>query len=243
MGDHKPFEKRVFLCLMAGVVVIGFGAWAVFWGLAAKLGQWLTAAGAGSPLTAQWVGTWIVQTAWVGAPLLALYSLLVALVQWRIIVRLRPSPRGPAISPAQGASLSEADHQAARRREQRLFVHLLSRMQREGRLMDFLAEDLNAYGDEQIGAAARGVHTGCRRVVEALLAPQPVLTVPEDRPVTLTPSAYDPQAVTLTGRVTDHPPFDGIVRHAGWRAGRVEIPLLADDADPAIIAPAEVEVQ
>jgi hypothetical protein len=126
-------------------------------------------------------------------------------------------------------------------RETRLFVHLLTRLQREGRLMDFLAEDLERYDDAQIGAAARSVHAGCRRVVEKLLAPRPVMMEGEEASVTVD-EHYDATALTLTGRVGDRPPFQGIVRHAGWRATRVDIPLLAEETDPAIIAPAEVEV-
>ena len=93
----------------------------------------------------------------------------------------------------------------------------------------------------QIGAAVRSVHAGCRRTVDRLLAPRSVLAEPEEGRLTVA-ADYDTSAVTLTGRVTDHPPFEGIVRHSGWRAGRIEIPLLSDEADPAIIAPAQVEV-
>src|SRR5262249_49424094 len=39
---------------------------------------------------------------------------------------------------------------------------LLGVLQQEGRLLDFLEEDLGGYSDEQIGAAARGIHEGCR---------------------------------------------------------------------------------
>ena len=43
-------------------------------------------------------------------------------------------------------------------------IQLLALLQREGRLVDFLREDLGSYSDAQIGAAARDVHAGavCR---------------------------------------------------------------------------------
>ncbi|MBS3731400.1 MAG: DUF2760 domain-containing protein, partial [Desulfobacterales bacterium] len=46
----------------------------------------------------------------------------------------------------------------------------------------------------------------------------------------------------LTGNVTGEPPFTGILRHKGWRAGKLELPVLSSTGDPRIIAPAEVEI-
>ena len=43
---------------------------------------------------------------------------------------------------------------------------LLALFQREGRLVDFLREDLTGHPDESIGAAARDVHRGCKKVLE-----------------------------------------------------------------------------
>ena len=40
-------------------------------------------------------------------------------------------------------------------------VQILAALQREGRLIDFLEEDLSAYEDAQIGAAVRNIHQGC----------------------------------------------------------------------------------
>jgi len=47
-------------------------------------------------------------------------------------------------------------------------VQMLALLQREGRLIDFVLEDLTAYSDAQIGAAARDVHAGCHRVLDAM---------------------------------------------------------------------------
>jgi hypothetical protein len=165
--------------------------------------------------------------------------ILVMILMWRAA---RPARRAPAEGRPPAASRAPAEQRVATEtREARLFVHLLTRLQREGRLLDFLAEDIDAYDDAQIGAAARSVHAGCRRVVEKLLAPRPVMAEGEGGSVTVGED-YDAASVTLTGRVGDRPPFQGIVRHAGWRATRIDIPILAKETDPAIIAPAEVEV-
>jgi hypothetical protein len=164
---------------------------------------------------------------------------LAALLMWRAA---RPSRQPlPVARPAPAADTDAEQRAATRARETRLFVHLLNRLQREGRLMDFLAEDLETYEDAQIGAAVRSVHAGCRRVVEKLLSPRPVMAEGEEARVTLDEN-YDAAAITLTGSVGDRPPFKGVVRHAGWRATRMDIPLLSEKTDPAIIAPAEVEV-
>jgi hypothetical protein len=53
---------------------------------------------------------------------------------------------------------------------------------------------------------------------------------------------FDPNALKLIGNVTGQPPFQGTVRHRGWRARKIELPTLSGRQDPAIIAPAEVEV-
>src|SRR5688500_12565958 len=44
-------------------------------------------------------------------------------------------------------------------------LQLLSLLQREGRFVDFIEEDVANYADAQIGAAARVVHEGCRKAL------------------------------------------------------------------------------
>src|SRR5262245_66019812 len=53
-------------------------------------------------------------------------------------------------------------------------VQVLALLQREGRFIDFVREDLGAYSDAQIGAAARDVHAGCRRILERHVTLEPV---------------------------------------------------------------------
>src|SRR5215475_2921965 len=54
-------------------------------------------------------------------------------------------------------------------------IQVLALMQRDGRLIDFLMEDLAAYADAQIGAAVRDVHAGCRGVINRYLSLEPIL--------------------------------------------------------------------
>ena len=45
-------------------------------------------------------------------------------------------------------------------------LRVLAVLQRDGRLVDFLEEDIDAYADAQIGAAVRDIHRGCRKGAE-----------------------------------------------------------------------------
>ncbi len=136
---------------------------------------------------------------------------------------------------------SEAERREREIQDRRLFLHLLSVLQREGRLMDFLAEDLDEYDDDQVGAAVRNIHENCNKALEKYITADAVMAESEEEEVTVPPE-FDPSAVKLTGNVTGDPPFTGIVRHRGWRAGKIDLPTLSATRDPNIIAPAEVEI-
>lgn len=118
-------------------------------------------------------------------------------------------------------------------------LHLLSLLQRDGRLVDFVSEDLTSFSDAEVGAAARTVHQGCKKVLDGYVTLEPVLQDREGASVTI-PSGFDAAAVRLTGNVVGTPPFRGTLRHHGWRAADVRIP--APPGDPRILAPAEVEL-
>ncbi|MFW5931372.1 MAG: DUF2760 domain-containing protein, partial [Desulfosalsimonas sp.] len=123
----------------------------------------------------------------------------------------------------------------------RYYLHLLSVLQRRGRLLDFLKEDLSDYSDEQIGAAVRSIHENCSSTVEKYLAPRAIFQKDEGEEVTVE-SGFDPSKIKVIGNVTGEPPFSGVLRHPGWRAGKLELPVFSDSGDPEIIFPAEVEV-
>jgi Domain of unknown function (DUF2760) len=125
--------------------------------------------------------------------------------------------------------------------DRRLFLHLFSLMQREGRLMDFLEEDLDGYDDAQIGSAVRSIHSGCRKLVQEYLNPGPVMDQHEGAVVEV-PVDFDPATIKLTGNVVGEPPFKGILRHKGWQVGKMNLPTLSGRQNAEIIAPAEVEI-
>lgn len=146
----------------------------------------------------------------------------------------------PATSPAAGAPPGSAARKAEEASEDRA-VQVLALFQRDGRLVDFLREDIAGYPDEQVGAAVREVHSACRKVLDEYFALEPVMPGEEGRPTVVEPG-FDLACVKLVGTVTGKPPFRGVLRHKGWRARRVELPALPADAGRHVIAPAEVEI-
>lgn len=121
-------------------------------------------------------------------------------------------------------------------------LRVLALLQRDGRLVDFLLEDIEAYPDAQIGAAVRGIHRGCRKTLTEHLVFEPVLPAAEESPVTV-PADFDPAAIRLSGNVSGSPPFRGTLKHHGWRVKSAMLPALTGRGhDPSILAPAEVEV-
>lgn len=119
-------------------------------------------------------------------------------------------------------------------------VQILAILQRDGRLVDFLMEDLAAYPDAQVGAAVRDVHAGCRGALTRYASLAPVIDDEEGQAVTVE-RGTDPASVKVTGAMTGEPPYRGVLRHRGWQAVRMELPQLPATGR-TIIAPAEVEV-
>src|SRR5437867_3759510 len=70
-------------------------------------------------------------------------------------------------------------------------LRLLGALQEEGRLVDFLEEDLSPYPDDQIGAAVRTIHEGCRKALRERIAVEPVLRGAEGETVTVE-AGFDP---------------------------------------------------
>jgi len=117
----------------------------------------------------------------------------------------------------------------------------LGLLQREGRLVDFLQESIDDYDDADIGAAVRDIHRGCRKAITEHITLEPIMPGGEDEKVTVK-AGFDPGEVRLAGEVAGDPPFEGVLRHHGWRATKAELPVLSDNVDRRIIAPAEVEI-
>lgn len=120
-------------------------------------------------------------------------------------------------------------------------LQLLALLQREGRFVDFLEEDVASFADADIGAAARVVHAGCRKAIREHVKLEPVRSEEEGTRVTL-PDPLDAASVKLTGNVTGKGPFTGTLRHRGWRAADITMPTAVAGHDAHILAQAEVEL-
>ena len=118
---------------------------------------------------------------------------------------------------------------------------VLALLQREGRLIDFLREDVSSFADADIGAAARVVHAGSRKVIDQYLTLEPVLKDTEGAAVTV-PTGFNAERIRLTGNVAGEAPFRGALKHHGWVATSVRLPAVSAALDPRVIAPAEVEI-
>ena len=120
-------------------------------------------------------------------------------------------------------------------------IYTLVLMQREGRLVDFLQEDMSPFSDDQIGAAARQVHTGCRKVLKDYFNVKPVLNQVEGDSVDV-PEGFNPSEYELTGNVSGSAPYKGELRHKGWKVSQLNLPQRQQTTGLEVICPAEVEV-
>ena len=119
-------------------------------------------------------------------------------------------------------------------------LQLLSVFQREGRLIDFLAQDVAAFSDDDVGAAARVVHQGCSKALREHVTVEPVLRDEEGVRVTVTKEQLP--LVKFVGNVQGQAPYQGTIRHQGWRVSKISLALPVGDVDLSIVAPAEVEL-
>ena len=150
-----------------------------------------------------------------------------------------PAPSAPPAAPAPAAPASKPEAPAPK--PDVTALQLLSILQTEGRLLDFLDEDVSGFPDADVGAAARVVHEGCRKALRAHLVTRPIRDEAEGARIELA-AGYDAAAHKLTGSVKGAPPYVGALRHRGIRAEKLTLPTLLDGADPNVLCPAEVEV-
>jgi hypothetical protein len=184
----------------------------------------------------------------------AFFAILGSVVFARGVLRLRGGGTAPANPPAEPPKAPAPPPPETKTPREELAapqkpsapdfteaLHVLSILQREGRLIDFLMEDLSQAADADIGAAARVVHEGCRKALVQYLTIEPVYRENEGATVHLS-KGFDPSAVRLSGNLVGEPPFRGALRHHGWRVGDVRLPALPTTFDARILAPAEVEL-
>ena len=124
-------------------------------------------------------------------------------------------------------------------------LRLLTLMQREGRLIDFILEDVQQYPPEQnaqIGAAVRDIHKGCQKVLKEHLVLEPVMGSAREGETVEVPAGFDPANIRLVGNVTGSPPFKGALQHHGWRVKEIKLAAPTEGQDEFVLQPAEVEI-
>jgi hypothetical protein len=173
----------------------------------------------------------------IAAGFVSLVSALAAL-----IARLRKKARIVEMPPPAVVAAPPPPPAGAAGNEQA--VMLLSLLQEKGRFVDFVMEDIVSYSNEQVGAAARVVHQGCREVILESFNPRPITDAKESSRVVLE-KGFNADEYRLVGKVSGTPPYSGVLVHKGWKARQVKLPRVnnpAEDPDTPVILPAEVEL-
>ena len=139
----------------------------------------------------------------------------------------------PAPPPPVAANQAEAE-----------VVAFLATLQEKGRLVDFLMDDIAAYDNAQVGAAARVVHQGCRAVLQEHFAIRPIRDENEGASVTVA-AGYRADEYRLVGKIGGEPPFTGTLVHRGWKTDQVKLPRIVRSGGDRLptLAPAEVELK
>jgi len=138
----------------------------------------------------------------------------------------------PAPPPPVAANQAEAE-----------VVAFLATLQEKGRLIDFLMDDIAAYDNAQVGAAARVVHQGCRAALQENLKIYPIRDENEGSSVTVA-AGYPADEYRLVGKIGGEPPFTGTLVHRGWKTESVKLPRIVRTGDRLpTLAPAEVELK
>ena len=123
-------------------------------------------------------------------------------------------------------------------------VQLLMLFQQKGRFVDFLMDDISKATDAQLSSAARVVHDGCRSIIKDYMTFEPVCAEPEASTVKVDQQQQQSH-YKVTGNLSGEPPYQGTVRHRGWKLTRLNIPRLSPrkNGEWPPVAPAEVEVK
>ena len=164
---------------------------------------------------------------------------VLVLIGMLLSARQKPPPSKPQAEPARAAPPALA---AARADAE--IVSFLAMLQEKGRLVDFLMDNINPYNDAQVGAAARVVHAGCKRVLQEHFSIHPLRTEDEGSTVQV-PAGYAADEYRLVGEIAGQAPFSGVLVHRGWKTDMVKLPQLLPSAPGQLpaIAPAEVELK
>ena len=121
-------------------------------------------------------------------------------------------------------------------------VFLLSLFQKQGRLVDFLQQDIASFSNAEVGEAARVVHDGCARILGDYFTMEAIRTEEEGALVSVD-ADYNLSEITLTGNLRGSAPYRGELLHHGWKISDQHPPEQLDPKARFIVQPAEIEVR
>jgi len=245
MANQKQFSLLSFFTLLVTNLLLGGGLYYLGSNILSKLQGWVNQpvdAGADNvTVTVQNIVAFLNDFIPQNREQLMLFAIGLAvaatLIGWLIIQLLAKRTLGgtATATKAKPAKMDENSPAPA--------IQLLSILQRDGRLLDFLNEDLSSYDDAQIGAAVRNVHEGCKKALGNCFQMKPIMSQQEGSEVNV-PHGFDARQIRLIGNVVGEPPFSGSLRHKGWKITRVDLPKQTrEQSENKVVAAAEVEVR
>ena len=117
-------------------------------------------------------------------------------------------------------------------------IFSLNLLQREGRLIDFIQEDISSFSDAQVGAAVRQIHAQSAETIEKYFKLRAISEVGEGSEMEV-PEDFDPSKVRLTGAV-EQGAKSGVVRHKGWISSEQALPQQVGTRNRCVVCPAEL---
>ncbi len=185
----------------------------------------------------------MVPQAAISQPQLIIAALAAAVATFLSALLQRPSSTSPAPVIAEAARPVAPPPPDVKQAEAEV-VSFLAVLQDKGRLVDFLMDDISAYNNEQVGAAARVVHSGCKAALQDHIRIRPVRDEKEGARITVAPG-YAADEYRLIGKISGEPPFSGTLIHRGWKPESVKLPRVLHSGGDRLptIAPAEVELK
>ncbi|MDD9952510.1 MAG: DUF2760 domain-containing protein [Zetaproteobacteria bacterium] len=126
-------------------------------------------------------------------------------------------------------------------------LQLLSLLQHNGRLIDFVMEDITGIEDQQVVAAARVVHAGCREVLCKYVEIHPLRDEEEGQSIVAPQEEVD-RTVEIMGEHDLAATTTATLLHRGWKSHGIHLPTLTADRqqfmlETQVLYPAQAEVR
>ncbi len=113
-------------------------------------------------------------------------------------------------------------------------------LQKEGRFIDMLHEEIEEYDDETLGSAFRKLHEDLQALFEERFVLEPVLNEEEGSEITL--KTIDTEQIKVSGKVPSEGPYTGELIHKGWRLKECRLPEMVEGWSGDVVAQAEIEI-